>query len=378
MRNSDNYKNNNGRIAVNAVCAIVSLLFTFCYLLFFQSDMLVATQHILSKGQTVYSPFLGAVILSLLFMLVQIAVCLVIRKSRLIYAMSYFPSFLLLGVLTSFNLGCASSYDTHWLWTIPLALLGWYVVLMFVDVIFTYFNLQRNAMRQTKSLWLNLLIITLFICTSSLIGNGNDVMHYRLRMESLMQQRRFAEAAVVGQESKAVDSSLSMLRLYALSRTGDIGGSLFTLPLSASDSDLYPFGDKQPMFYPADSIFRHLGAIPKAQYKHCCYLNQLILDGKASDAVFDYQLAGYLLNRDLESFCGSYHPGFTCPDSLPVHYREALVLASSKYLCHYSDSVMEDRYRRFAALNDSVYSDRFYRRNALKEFNNTYWSYYYK
>ena len=47
-------------------CAILFLIFTFCFLYYYQADILTVEQHVLSHGQTHYDRTIGAVLITLL------------------------------------------------------------------------------------------------------------------------------------------------------------------------------------------------------------------------------------------------------------------------------------------------------------------------
>jgi hypothetical protein len=72
-------------------------------------------------------------------------------------------------------------------------------------------------------MWLNLLILNLFFLFVGLASNGNDIFHYRMRIENLLGKGEFDKAISVGVKSDESDASLTMLRIYALSRVGQLG-----------------------------------------------------------------------------------------------------------------------------------------------------------
>ena len=83
------------------VCAVVFCVLTFCYLYNYQADVLVVTQFLASGGQTHYAPFLGAVIITSVLLLLQVVVQFFARLRRRSYALTYAPSLLLLAWPTS-------------------------------------------------------------------------------------------------------------------------------------------------------------------------------------------------------------------------------------------------------------------------------------
>ena len=109
---------------MRVACAVVFCVLSFCYLNFYQADLLTVEQHILSKGKTSYHPFIGAVLITTVLYLLQLCVFTVTRLYKRAHAVTYFPSVLLLLLLTvahpvprdgSLSMG-------SWLWVAPILL----------------------------------------------------------------------------------------------------------------------------------------------------------------------------------------------------------------------------------------------------------------
>ena len=81
---------------IRIVCAVLFCLFSFCYLYFFQADVMTIVQHLASGGQTFYNPLLGAVLITITLKLLQVGISSWTKLSKRGYALTYFPSFLLL------------------------------------------------------------------------------------------------------------------------------------------------------------------------------------------------------------------------------------------------------------------------------------------
>ena len=73
----------NQGVLTRVMCTFVFTLFCFYYLYCYQADLLTVTQHILSKGQTHYNHFVGAVLITILAMLMQIGVVRIFRKPKM-------------------------------------------------------------------------------------------------------------------------------------------------------------------------------------------------------------------------------------------------------------------------------------------------------
>ena len=121
MRNNNRHRSE-GAVILRVTCAVAFLLFTFCWLYFFQGDMLAVAQHGLSGGKTHYDHTIGAIICTAVLFGLQLLVFFLTRLTRRTHALTYFPSMLLLAFVSSistpFRWGA-------WLWAGPLALVSW-------------------------------------------------------------------------------------------------------------------------------------------------------------------------------------------------------------------------------------------------------------
>ncbi len=60
--------------------------------------------------------------------------------------------------------------------------------------------------------WVNMMTMAFMFMFVGIFSNGNDVLHYRLRMERCLKNKDYEAAMKVGERSLATDSSLVMLR----------------------------------------------------------------------------------------------------------------------------------------------------------------------
>ena len=65
---------NSSTLSIRLMCAIVFVVFSFYWLYFFQADMMMMTQHVLSHGMTRYHPLLGTVLITLVLWAIQFIV----------------------------------------------------------------------------------------------------------------------------------------------------------------------------------------------------------------------------------------------------------------------------------------------------------------
>lgn len=378
-----NIKRNGSSTLINSLCAAAFILFTFFYLYFFQADLLTMTQHVLSGGMTHYNRTIGAVLITLLLQLAQLGVKKLTGFTGALHALTYFPSFVLLTLLT----GEDSDFDQTksfgmWVW---LSLL---LLLLFAGFVLV---LKQNGLNGSvrhfkgmlpKFLWINTLLLALQFLMVCGGGNTDEVFHYRLRMESLLVKGEYERALEVGKKSLNTDESLTMLRAFALSRTQKMGEELFEYPVKGGSNALLPDGKNvKCMFLPVDNILKRLGIRKKGNMDAMTYLLYLERNGLAMKSVTDYILCGYLLDRDIDSFVHEVMKKYNIKSStLPKYYREALTLYThlrSNPAIVFHSEIMDADYADFQTL-EKTYKNVDERAALVRDtYGNTYWYYYF-
>ena len=373
---------------LRVVCAGVFMLLSFCWLYFFQGDILAVVQHGLSGGKTHYDHAVGAVIITGVAQVLQLLVNAFIRLSRRSHALTYLPSFLLLAFVSSVNYPFSWR---AWPWAIPLVLILWGLAIWVAKKVPPFTNDVRNYKTVfSRPLWLNLLQITAMMFVVIALSNTNAVDHFKAHAEVALGHGDTTEALRVGEKSHETDASLTMLRAFALSKQGELGNRFFEYAVAGSSHDLLPLaGSNSRLQLLADTLlWDHFGVRPDSIINFgsqvlttAQYIDSLICDTLATTAWQDYVLTGHLIDRNLDSFVVSLPRYYvTDADSLPRHYREALVLYSQRIdtLFIYRDSVMENAWHNYAQY-DSIYpleSERKIRTEV--DFPGTYWLYYFK
>lgn len=373
----------NGAITPRVVCAIAFCVFSFVYLYFFQGSLLAMEQHVLSHGLTVYNRLIGALLITLVLYLLRLLVSQLFGNLTAHYtSLGYFPSMVLLAMLTDVSPDVDRGYSLGmWVWLAPLLLVAFVV---FAIVVQRHGDVPKVAMPVSlfsTSMWKNTTILCLMMIGVGAMGNANDTFHYRMRMESLIAEQRFDEALQTGIKSAATDSSLTMLRIYALSRTGQLGDKLFTYPLVGGSDAMLPNGNSvKSMLVDPLTIVAH--AVHKADFRNegVSLFKDAMHRGGHTKATMDYMLCGYLLDRDIDAFAVALSgiPGLK-PSSLPRHYREALTLyvhSRSNPVILFHDEVMDADYADMQDLMKK-YPDRKERQSRIRDtYGNTYWCYY--
>lgn len=115
------------------MCAIVFCLFSFGYIYLYQTPVIAYAQHTLSGGQTQYNPLIGALLITLIAIVLQLVTFRVTRLGKRCHALTYVPSMLFLAALTSCHKTESNGVEWDmWLWFIPLYLIIYVVIVRFV------------------------------------------------------------------------------------------------------------------------------------------------------------------------------------------------------------------------------------------------------
>ena len=367
---------------LQTACAIVFMIFVFAYLYFFQSDLLSMIQHVLSGGTTHYDKTVGAVVITLVLYLVQMGARRLGGVGGDYYAFTYFPSLVLLTALTGVDPDFTDMpLRKFWLWFTPLAVVGYVAAAVYLKAR-PASQSSRPASTVAGVLWKNLLVMAVMFIAVCLCGNSNAVFHYRLRMEGLLNSDEYEKALRVGEKSDDTDASLTMLRIYALSRSKQLGERLFEYPVVGGSDALLPGNDGvRCLFFPESRIFRRLSIRKKGVMRPMDYLLYIEKNGLAMKSATDYILCGYLLDRNLDGFVNAIRGKYNLTSSeLPKHYKEALTLYThlrANPVLVYHSEVMDADYADFQNL-EKKYSDERERMSYVRDtYGDTYWFYYF-
>ncbi len=375
------HKTKNGTVTMRVACAIFFLLFTFLYLFFYQADILAVTQHVLSHGATHYDRTIGAVVLTAVLWAVQLVVYGVSGLSRQSHALTYLPSLLLLGIITGVSPHVAEEpYLGHWLWGFPLLMVAYGGLLWVCRQLEPLEQIAGGTGIFSRLAWRNLLAMVVMAGCTCLIGNSDQLFHYRMRIESLIAQGNFASAVHVGEKEAVSDSSLTMLRVWALSKEHRLGDRLFAYPLTGASDAMLPNGTSVTLLMADERrLYTHLGGMFKQKMPARRYLEALHRSGHATTAAHDWLLCACLLDRDLNAFARYLAKYYPIDDHLPKHYKEALLLyqhRSSNHAIAYRDTVKEADFEDFQKM-EQKYADSRTRYTALRDkYGDTYWFYY--
>lgn len=290
---------------MRAICTVLFCSFTFCYLFFYQADVMTVVQHLASGRQTFYDPMLGAVLITFTLKLLQMGVSSLFKLKKRGFGLTYFPSYLILTIISDLRPTANSVTFGNWLWIAPLLLLVYTFVMFAVKRFEPYEPESRSYGPFSQMIWINLLLFLGFFLFIGLFSNSDRYFHQRAKVEALIDKKDYAGALDVVRTMPYTDSVTSMLTVYAVARRGHLADSLFHYPLEGGASTLRP--GKVHSWLQPDSVLY-----------------------KVTRNSANYQLIGFLLDRNLNDFA-RYLPQYYPADSLrPRYYKEALKILSLK------------------------------------------------
>lgn len=362
-------KKKNGTLQMRLVCAFVFVSFTYLYLNCYQGYILAVAQHVLSGGLTTYSYTIAPILLTLVLFLIQIGVYKTCRVRRHFHGLTYFPSMLLLAILT--DISC--DVDKHhtfgvWCWIAPLLLVAFGVWMYVVRNLEPYELEYHTVSLFSRCTWENLFQMIVMMVLVGLLSNGDRVFHQRMKMERLMVEGKFDEALDVGSKSLDTDSSMTLLRIACMQKMGVLGERLFAYPL---------IGGSQAMFVDSVTTKTMIWKAPRWM----CVPSPWMKARKMRYALpKDYDLCALLLDKDLDGFVRLLRTCYNLEDtSLPKHYKEALMLYTHRraHPCIvYRNPVLEADFQDYQTL-EHKFANQQERQTSLRDtYGNTYWYYF--
>lgn len=367
-------------------CRLLFALFSFFYLYCIQGNLLSQAQYVFSKGVTSYSIPIGAVLITFVLLIVQWVSNLIIRLQPRYNAVTYFPSFLMLAVLTDINWPLFDNFSWGvWAWLFPLLIVAFFVFALFLKNQPTD-NIDKGDNTVARYLWPNYVVLFILMLLTGSIHPASDVYHFELKTEQLILEGKYDEALEVGERSLNTSQRLTELRAYALSQKSQLGERLFEYALEDSNVVLLKVGDTLSHYrLTYQDVCRSIG-------KYCgnslptfdSYLKVMVdSDTVGMQPLGDYLLCNYLLKKDLKKFSQkikAYYPKAN-KNNIPKHFQEAALLLQMKVPADsaWQSYISEQTVRRYAEYDSTRMTqiDDVARRNILRRnFGDTYWWFY--
>lgn len=283
-------------VCVKWLCGILFSVFAFCWIYFFQQDLLCAAYNKALYGMEhpigVDAPN-SAVVALLLTAFSQLLVLpgkFLLRFKRGLYACNYLFAAVFLGIITIYDGNSLFGELT----------IKWMVTVIFAVLLYLVCKIVASVPRsdhndRPRTLAGNLLILAFLFCMTGYVGNTDENLHRRLRMERLYAEQDYEGVLNVGSLEEESNPAIDLLRAK----------SMLNLPADAN-----PAGSRI-----GDLLFEYSISDPKA----------LSAALKEMDNTQAY-LTSCLLQADLASFRDSLH--INDYTTLPKYYLQALIIAN--------------------------------------------------
>ena len=380
----NNEKENKNRRRTARIIAVASGLlfsaFSFTYLSVFQKDVMEALHYSLAQGKTVYAPWMSAVLITVVLLVLRWAVNALVGLKGPLKALSYFPSRLLLGVLTDVghNVYHGGGISDTWGWMLPLCLvlygvLGW----LLARAARLWLNPEMPDIWVVNSNFMTLLML----CFMTIgIGNTNVHFHHELQVEEALRKQDYGRALLVAEKTMDPSRNLTALRAYAMSRQGTMGEDLFRYPqLYGAAGLLMGTSDEKALRLNADSLSVYLGAKPALGEPALTFFRRICEEESGNYTTLDYYLSALLLEKKLDEFVRAFDELYTVRDSIPYYYRQALFLDSKMHPSAAQDSAdvaLEELWGKYLEKQQELSGKRGEANYMRREFGDTYWWYY--
>lgn len=374
---------------IHLTTIVLFALFSFLYLFCIQRDVLDEAQYVFSGGVTSYSRFWGALIITMFLLAVQYWVAKVSRLSGRWYALTFFPSFLTLALLTSLNRDVIENFSLHqWVWAFPLLIVV-YVLVVYIKRRLSGESINDGDYHLSRYLWPN--FATLFVMMVWCGGNASadDVYMYELRAEQLLLEKNYKAASRVGENAQVTSMRLNELRMFALAQEGILGEKLFEYPQPYAEHSLMMMNDTLTSLhrFTCKDIQEALGAWANPSVTTFQQYVDLLKQNPATchnPMLSDYILCGYLLQKDLHGFTRAIKKYYdlSCSSNvmlLPKAYREAMLLQAKAFgrdsLNSFADTVMLAAYRNYQQIYHTNEKETIRYNRLRRNYGNTLWWY---
>lgn len=372
-------KNQRAARILTVACGLLFGAFSFVYLYIFQNDAVEALHYSLSQGRTEYAPMATALVFTIVLLLLRWGVNALLGLKGMLRELSYFPSFLILGVMADvdYTIYQEGISDT-WIWLFPLLIVG-YIMLAFLlrHIYRCWFDAQPDAGMVTFS---NLTIFLLLCFMTMGIGNTDIHFHHELGVERAIRQADYAEARQIGAKVMDPSRTLSALRAYAMSKEGTLGEYLFEYPQPyAAEGLLLQPGNTRVLRVTTDSLHTYLGDRRNPGERALDFFQRICSEETGNHTTLEYYLSALLLEKQLEKFYHTYHLLYTQGDSVPRYYKEALFLYEKLHPTTaptVQDEAMEQQWQVYQASKEKLSQGKGEANFMRREHGTTYWWYY--
>ena len=369
---------------VATVCATLFAVFAFLFVAVYQAPLLEAFYNEVATGKLAYNPWFVGGVVSLLLTVLALWLNRFARLRREWTALAYLPSALLLAFITDIDrriyTGGSFSYAWIFIFVSGVAIYG-FVAFLLRRILFE--KIKDVTMVTNRVLWRNVMLMVLLMCLVGTLSNSEENFKRETLVKSYYDRGETAKALQVGMSSHDASRELTAMRAYILAGEDKLGEHFFEYPQYYAADGLLPLQQRTSPLVP-DSVYSLLGAAPFDGELSIDFLSRVAHTDSATNIAKNYYLTSLLLEKRLIEFkdevLAMYGAG--CADSLPKHYREALMLYADildsveVVTFEVNDADMRTRLDALR-VEEAKHSDAFIRGNYVRRyFGRTYWWYY--
>lgn len=372
-------KNQRAARILTVACGLLFVAFSFVYLYIFQKDVMEAMHYFFSGGKTQFFPLGTAFTLTLVLLLLRWGVNALLRLKGMIRELSYFPSFLLLGVMADVDYTLyQEGIPDQWMWQFPLLIAVYVVVVLLLKRIFQW--IPDLHVDNSMVAFGNFTAMLLFCLMTMGISNTNIHFHHELGVERALRQSDYAEARKIGAKVMDPSRTLSALRAYAMSKEGTLGEHLFEYPqLYGAEGLLMEAGSRKILRVTPDSLCTYLGNKPQAGERALDFFQRICREETGNHTTLEYYLSALLLEKQLGKFYETYHQLYAEGDTIPRYYQEALFLYAKLHPSvepAIQDEAMEKQWQEYMASKQEFSQGKGEANFMRRKHGDTYWWYY--
>lgn len=368
-------------------CTSLFVLFCFVYVFCMEGDLLAHAQYVFAHGVTTYYRGVGAIVITLVLFSIQYITCKLTHLKGRLYALNFFPSFLILAMLTSLTEETINDFTFGtWYWAFPL-IIGLYILVIWLFKHFFDSLIIEGDYKIGRYLWPNFILLFFMMIFCGACHSAPDVFMYEVKTERLIVNEDLNDAYKVGEKSLVTSKRLNNLRAFALVQLNILPEHLFDYPQPYGSKGLLDITDTCSAQHRITSknVFTYLGAYPNSMVKDTKqYLEIMLKQDSVSNrhAIIDYYLCSLLLDHDMNTFNKNLHKYYHCSTfseigKLPKSYKEALILDNKYYHNNslFPDTLIAYNYNQYKLMCNEI-SDSTERSNQTRRnFGNTLWWY---
>jgi hypothetical protein len=300
-----------------------------------------------------------------------------------------------LGFLTGISPETVASHENEVHILSPVLLLLLCVVFIFLSQVYREDRGEHAPV--TNYLGLNILISVVGMLLCMALTNTNSQLHVQLALAEAIHRNDYSVVDNLSKGETTTNNTITSIQVLNLSKKGVLGDKLFSIPHLTGSQNMLPDTNPASLLYHTPTlVYGHLKAVPVGKkWKTTDFLEKAlkrrmllaaehsaIKDTLTVRILADYYLCALLLDRDLNRFNTELPKYYNTKNTLPRHYREALVLHKDQNANESSnpimDELMDSTYSCYKSLKSSFFNnDALQRKECTMTYPGSYWNYFF-